>query len=449
MADPLVILQRAVLRLNSRAPFYAAALLQVPPRIVERTQSGHRVEGAVTDGRFFYLNPRMLSSCPDDELETTLAALLLHAMSVHPLRGRGREPARWQLACDLTIHLPLKDHGFVIPSDWPLDEMYRGLSAEQVYDALHGQPLGEQPEQRQDVTGLPPQTPRQGEEQGEDSREELDGERENTGKTCPLPTDGRKNDQNQPDEQTPDVGGPANSKSGTPSLAESWDDPDGWTRLEAEIQRQSASEARDITQAEDFWEQVTAAANISGLLAGDAPGNLPLTFMPTRTRNTWRQTLRRYLTPTLNDYAGLERRLIPCGFYSQALGGEVFEADIGIDTSGSVSDAAVFRLVAEVQDALRLHPQMNVRLFYFDTRLYGPHVLKPGSSVPPIQGRGGTDFTPFFKASERATLRLIFTDGRANFPAAPRQGSTLWVYTPGTTAHAPPFGHLIRLERPR
>lgn len=197
-------------------------------------------------------------------------------------------------------------------------------------------------------------------------------------------------------------------------------------------------------------EQARAVQSLSGQ-GQDALGLHRELRRSGEARLDWRSQLWRFLARTPVDFSGFDRRFVGRGLYLEALDDESLRASICVDTSGSVDDAAVRALVAEVQGVLGAYPHVMATLYYADTELYGPFELRPGDEAPAPQGGGGTDFRPFFAALERdesgADLALYLTDGYGNFPDVPPPLPLLWVVPPGGLEDEGfPFGEVLRLE---
>jgi predicted metal-dependent peptidase len=54
----------------------------------------------------------------------------------HHTRRGGRNPRRWNMACDYAINPMLLDAGLTLPKDVLLDNRFRGMSAERIYNLL-------------------------------------------------------------------------------------------------------------------------------------------------------------------------------------------------------------------------------------------------------------------------------------------------------------------------
>lgn len=91
-----------------------------------------------TDGVKVYFNADFTNTLSDDELYGVLLHEISHCIYLHCTQKRrlNRDHKRWNVACDFAINLEIKDMGFKLPKEVLLDEKYRNMNAEQVYDAL-------------------------------------------------------------------------------------------------------------------------------------------------------------------------------------------------------------------------------------------------------------------------------------------------------------------------
>lgn len=91
------------------------------------------VPTTATDGVHLFFNPAFVESISDEELRGAVEHETLHCALGYFLRMGGRNPELWNQAHDYAINLLCK---FKLPKDALLDERYRGMSAEQVYEVL-------------------------------------------------------------------------------------------------------------------------------------------------------------------------------------------------------------------------------------------------------------------------------------------------------------------------
>lgn len=141
----------------------------------------------------------------------------------------------------------------------------------------------------------------------------------------------------------------------------------------------------------------------------------------------WQALLERFMARCARDELAWKRpnkRFIARGVYLPSVSAEtrIGTVVIGIDTSGSIEDAALSVFVKEVNDIVEAcHPE-RVVMIYCDTRVqrvdqYAPEDF-PLQARP--QGGGGTDLREIFDHVEREGLApdclLLFTDCRTPWP---------------------------------
>jgi predicted metal-dependent peptidase len=146
--DPTVIHNAAERMGNSRArlllqqPFYGVLLSMVDflPEVAIPTMA--------TDGVKVYYNPEFVMELTDDEVFGVILHEISHCIYLHCTQKRrlNRAHQRWNYACDYAVNLEIKDMGYALPSKILLEQKYRDMNAEQIYDQL--------PEDDQALAGL-------------------------------------------------------------------------------------------------------------------------------------------------------------------------------------------------------------------------------------------------------------------------------------------------------
>lgn len=124
------LIEKLKVRLLLTAPFFATLLLRRP--IVEDKQC----KTAWTDGEQIGFNPQFFGQLSFDECLAVLIHELLHIAGLHHARQGPREHKRWNYATDYCINLILKDEGFVLVPGSLVNEKFRNMSPEEIYEKL-------------------------------------------------------------------------------------------------------------------------------------------------------------------------------------------------------------------------------------------------------------------------------------------------------------------------
>lgn len=136
--DPVVMNQAIKLMSEIKAkmllkqPFYGM-LLSMTDFIPETV-----IPTMATDGIRIYYNPEYVVGLSDEERNGVLLHEISHCVYLHctPKRRMNREQQRWNVAADYAINLEIKDLGYSLPQGVLLDDKYREMNAEMIYDAL-------------------------------------------------------------------------------------------------------------------------------------------------------------------------------------------------------------------------------------------------------------------------------------------------------------------------
>ena len=164
----------------------------------------------------------------------------------------------------------------------------------------------------------------------------------------------------------------------------------------------------------------------------------------------WKTILWRYLVKTPSDFSGFDRRFLYRELYLEELSIDTLEVYCCIDTSGSISQEVLSKFISELKGILSSYPLIKCKLFYADSKCFGPYDIDLHDELPIPEGGGGTDFSPFFKAVEAQEVNnlpicIYLTDGYGQFPEK-SNFETLWVITPGgIESDYVPFGNVCRL----
>ncbi len=112
-ASDLFAKARAALLVN--APFWGVLSLRLAP--VEDPS----IETMETNGISIRYNPNYVAGLSRSLLRTIIAHETMHCAALHHTRRDGRDPKRWNIACDHAINPLLAEAGFELPDGALLD----------------------------------------------------------------------------------------------------------------------------------------------------------------------------------------------------------------------------------------------------------------------------------------------------------------------------------------
>ena len=376
-------------------PFFGTLLFRLKGR---ETRS---VETMATDGVSLFYNPDFVATLPAAELCGVLAHEVLHPALQHHVRRGNRSPVRWNKSCDYAINPLVVDAGLSLPKDILLEDRFRGMSAERIYNLLAEEEEGGD----------------QQSEDGEDSGPTSSNDSEDEGGAPNVPV-------------TP---GGIGQVLDAPAAAEA----DGKTEDE---------QARD-------WQIAVEQAETLSKLAGKVPAGLDRSLEGAEeARVDWRELLRRSWSQSgVADYSWMRpsRRHIWQGLYLPGVIREgVGEVVIAVDCSGSVNARQLSLFEAEIQSILEGQRPELVRVLYFDTLVHKVDVFQAGQPIKlsPVGG-GGTDFRPCFDWIEENAVRpdmvVFLTDLYGTVPTERPAYDVIWA---STGAREAPFGRLVPMQ---
>jgi predicted metal-dependent peptidase len=396
-----VRIQKARTTLLLDHPFFGTLLFRLGGK------ASLSVATMATDGVSLFYNPEFVDTLSAAELAGVLAHEVMHPALQHHTRRGDRSLARWNMACDYAINQILLDAGLTLPKDVLIDNHFRGMSAERIYNLIEEGDKQEGPSGEQESQ---PGT-------GSDSLE-----------TGSLPNDPAGNEPQPP--STPGGVGqvldaPEPEPGAGPSVAE---------------------QARD-------WQIAVEQAETVAKVAGKLPGGAGRALEAAQTaRVDWRELLRRAWSDTIPadyNWTHPNRRHVWSGLYLPGITSEgVGEIAIAVDCSGSVSSRQLGLFEAEVRSILEGQRPRLVHVLYFDAVIQKVETYQVGQpvSLSPVGG-GGTDFRPCFNwIEERGILpqALVFlTDLCGTFPSGAPPYPVIWASTEDRRA---PFGEVVPME---
>jgi len=389
-------IQKARTALLLDHPFFGSLLYRLKDR------ESRAVKTMATDGISLLWNPEFVETLNAATLAGTLAHEVMHPALHHHLRRSGRDPKRWNIACDHAINPLLVDAGLKLPEGVLLESRFRGMSAEQIYNLLESDqdadPNGDNDPQSADSNGSNGSPDRN--EAGDQSAPETDG-----------------------------------------GIGQVLDAP-----LESDDSPAVEEQARE-------WEVAVKQATTVARQAGKVPTGLDRTMEGAAEASVdWREMLRRLWSDTIPaDYSWMRpnRRHVWAGLYLPGVRREgVGEIAIAVDCSGSVNARQLRLFEAEVRSILEGQRPQRVHVLYFDATVHSVETYESGQPVHlnPVGG-GGTEFGPCFDwLDEHGILpqTLVFlTDLYGSFPPSAPAYPVLWASTGSQKA---PFGAVIPMR---
>ncbi len=378
-------------------PFFGALLFRL------KDSECRSIQTMATDGESLYYNPDFVETLNAATLAGTLAHEVMHPALHHHVRRSGRNPKRWNMACDYAINPLLIDAGLNLPEGVLLDNRFRGMSAEQIYNLLES-------EASQDS--------------GSDDQESVSG---GEGSNAEHPLTCKANEPSAPmtDGGIGQVLDAPVLDNNTPSIEE---------------------------QVREWNIAVKQAATIAKH-AGKVPAGLNRALEgAAEAAIDWRELLRRSWSDTIPaDYRWMRpnRRHVWAGIYLPGVVREgVGEIAIAVDCSGSVSARQLRLFEAEVRSILEGQRPERVYVLYFDAVVQKVETYEAGQRIKlnPVGG-GGTEFGPCFEWLEERSIRpqpLVFlTDLYGSFPPSAPPYPVLWA---STGSHKAPFGEVIAMQ---
>ena len=133
-------ISRSLLRLRTRAPFFATLALFAP------VQASGEIPTAATDGRTILVNPQYLSQLDPAQQDAVLLHAVLHAALLHVSRRGARDEMIWNMAADIVVNgMIAKQANLDLPPDSTRDPSLEHLSVEEIYEILQFSPERQPP----------------------------------------------------------------------------------------------------------------------------------------------------------------------------------------------------------------------------------------------------------------------------------------------------------------
>jgi len=378
------LLKRSLARLILRHPFVASVALRLQ-RLDDPT-----CETAWTDGIHLAVNPAWFEQLSDDQRVVVVAHETLHVALAHHLRRRGRDPKRWNYACDYAVNALLVGDGFTLPPGALLEPAFGDAGAERIYNLLPTSPSS-------------------------------------TGSSAPTKPG------------SPPPPDPARA------LGEVRDQPHPTPPTPGTLQDLLAQHAIVISS-------LAQQARVSGQHSASAERAVTEAQHPGTVE--WQTLLLEFLSSrTTQDYTWCRpnQRYAVLGLFLPALRAAAPDnIAFVIDTSGSVPPEALTAVTAELEGYLRQYTATTLTVLYADAAVTG-RASYTCDDLPlrltPIGG-GGTDFGPALTAladgDPPPSCIVYLTDLAGTFPKEPPSIPVIWLAF-GNLAPSAPFGKVVAL----
>lgn len=382
-------------------PFFAALALKLVE--VETRQ----VSTMATDGVSLFYNPDFVNKLPIRQIEAVICHEVMHCANGHVWRRGGRNPVKWNYACDYAINPMIIASNFKLPDGALNDAKYHNMPAEKIYNLL--------PDQQDDGDGG-----------------------EGTGGVG-IDSDG-------------DSSGNGNQQGRGPSKHAGDCDHDFGPNHNPSLDVLDAPRDK-AGEIEADWKLSTLQAAKAAKAQGKLPAGLEREVMETvRPKVDWRSLMRRFVQETArNDYSwkNPSARYAALGLYLPCIRSEQMPPIVvAIDTSGSIGSNELQAFRSELQAIIDELQPSEVTVLYADAavaRVDRFHQGEPLVFHP--AGGGGTDFRPVFNWVEKdgmePTCLVYITDMYGEFPRNAPGYPTLWLSTSDVVG---PFGDTVRMD---
>lgn len=324
---------------------------------------------ACTDGDVLLINPEFFQKISKEMRVTLLAHEAWHVALMHTLRLGNRNPEKWNAACDYAINIMLKDMGYHFdPNLGLIDDQYRGMSAEQIYDKLPDPKGGSN---FSNMGGM-----------GQD-----------------VMAPGQGNGQPDPNKQQQGNGPGGQGQQPMPQMSQ---------KTPQQIEQQINS---NLVKAQ---MQSKLSGKEAGVIPGDLEAYIDAMLNP---KLPWEVILENHMNELVKDnysWSKPNRRFMPEHYLPSQFGEGLSNITWYFDISGSVSDDQIRRFNSEVR---HVHDQFTpnlTRIVTFDTKIQDIYEFAGDENFQGLEfhGRGGTSLHCVMEHANKTTpdLAIIFSD---------------------------------------
>lgn len=380
-----------------------------------------------TDGKVLLYNPKFLGDLSEKQQIFIFAHEVCHVAFEHIFRSEGKDKRLWKTATDSVINALLKQDGLPmvegvvnIPEaiNYDADEMYNKLlekeknkQEQQSGQGNQGQQNSQDNQEQQNSQG------NQQEQNSQSQQEETTGIGHDTHSLWDKAIEDRKKEQQKEAEKKEQEQRQTKKR----EKAEGKEQEKKETEEKSKFVEQGEKETfkqNKIERRKQLQELSRELANKSSHEAGDGiqrEGKSLSDIGIATPLIDWRKLLKQAIRYD-EEYTRKNARMRNGYFRHRIEQIPMPEAEILLDTSGSVSEVLLKNFLRECKNIL---DNSKVKVGCFNTEFHGFTELKNPEDIDNMRFPigGGTDFNAAVGAfSRKAPNKIIFTDGKANMP---------------------------------
>lgn len=380
-----------------------------------------------TDGKVLLYNPKFLGDLSEKQQIFIFAHEVCHVAFEHIFRSEGKDKRLWNIATDSVINALLKQDGLPmvegvvnIPEaiNYDADEMYNKLlekeknkQEQQSGQGNQGQQNSQDNQEQQNLQG------NQQEQNSQSQQEETTGIGHDTHSLWDKAIEDRKKEQQKEAEKKEQEQRQTKKR----EKAEGKEQEKKETEEKSKFVEQGEKETfkqNKIERRKQLQELSRELANKSSHEAGDGiqrEGKSLSDIGIATPLIDWRKLLKQAIRYD-EEYTRKNARMRNGYFRHRIEQIPMPEAEILLDTSGSVSEVLLKNFLRECKNIL---DNSKVKVGCFNTEFHGFTELKNPEDIDNMRFPigGGTDFNAAVGAfSRKAPNKIIFTDGKANMP---------------------------------
>ena len=412
-------------------------------------QASKDIETAGTDGKVLLYNPKFLGGLSEKQQIFIFAHEICHVAFEHIFRSEGKDKRLWNIATDSVINallkqdgLPIVEGGVDIPEaiNYDAEEMYNKLLEEKKKQEQQNSQGNQRQQNSQNSQEQQDSQGNQGQQNSQDSQEQQNSQDSQGGQNSQSGQEGtdighdthslwdkaieeRKREQQEQVEKK----GQEQRQTKKKEKKERTDGEEQGEKKKREVEEKSkfaeqgereTFKQNKIERRKQLQELSRELANKSSHEAGDGiqrEGKKLSDIGIATPLIDWRKLLRQAIRYD-EEYTRKNARMRNGYFRHRIEQLPMPEAEILLDTSGSVSEVLLKNFLRECKNIL---DNSKVKVGCFNTEFHGFTELKKPEDIDnmsfPIGG--GTDFNVAVGAfSRKAPNKIIFTDGEADMP---------------------------------